>query len=111
MRKLIAFVAAVIMPMLVSPVTTARSQTAHSPPGSTVSVSEIDNAMDQNLAEQISRAWIEGKDVSGAVALPVRGENAVIQGNPQRARQYFEAAEHELTVLQSSPVRSPSASE
>jgi hypothetical protein len=67
--------------------------------------------MDQNLAEQISRAWIAGKDVTGAVSLQIKGENAVIQGNPQDARQYFEDAEHELTTLQSTPVHSPSASE
>jgi len=42
--------------------------------------------MDQALAQQISQAWSEGKDVSDAVAFQVKGEIADTQGNLQQAQ-------------------------
>ncbi len=91
--------------------TAARGQTAPSSAvGSTVSATQIANAMDQDLAQKISQAWSEGKDANGAVAFQENGEMALSAGNPQQARQYFEAAEHELTGLQPSPVGAPSSS-
>jgi hypothetical protein len=65
--------------------------------------------MDQDLAQQISQAWSEGKDASDAVSFQVKGEIAQSQGNPQQARRYFEAAEHELTALRPSPAGVPSS--
>lgn len=81
--------------MLVSSATAARAQTAPS----TMSVTESDNAIDERLAHEISQAWSGGMDVSDAVEFQVTGENALSQGDPQKARYYFEAAEHGLMVL------------
>jgi hypothetical protein len=66
---------------------------------SVVSASESTNTMDQELAQKISQAWSEGKDASGAAAFQENGEIALSEGNPQQARRYFEAAEHELARL------------
>jgi hypothetical protein len=96
--------------MLACSATTARSQTAPAVAGSTISATQSDDAMDQDLAEEISQAWSEGKDASGAVDFQVKGEIALSQGNPQQARRYFRAAEHELTVLRPSPAGAPSGS-
>ncbi len=110
MNYLTLFAAGGMALMLASSATSARGQTASSGVGSTVSATQSADAMDQDLAQQISQAWSEGKDVSGAVAFQVKGEIAHSQGNPQQARRYFEAAEHELTVLRPSPVGAPSSS-
>ena len=67
---------------------------------STFSATNSTDAMDLDLAQQISQASSEGKDASGAVGFQVKGEIPLSHGNPQQARRYFEAAEHELTVLQ-----------
>jgi hypothetical protein len=104
MNQLKAFVAGGIALLLVGSAAAAPAQTAPS----MIGVSENDNAIDERLALQISQAWIGGKDVSDAVQFQVMGENALSQGDPQRARHYFEAAEHELTVLQPSPAGAPS---
>ncbi len=71
------------------------------PQGNTseVSATESTNTMDQELAQKISQAWSEGKDASGAAAFQENGEIALSEGNPQQARRYFEAAEHELARL------------
>jgi hypothetical protein len=103
-KPLKAFVAGSVALMLAISATTARAQTV----SSTTSVTESDDAVDERLAYQISQAWIGGKDVSDAVEFQVKGENALSQGDPQQARHYFEAAEHELTVLKASPVGAPS---
>ena len=44
-------------------------------------------------------------------AFQVKGEIALSQGNPQQARRDFEAAEHELTVLQPGPAGATSSSD
>jgi hypothetical protein len=95
--------------MLACSATAARGQMAPSVVESTVSATQND-AMDQDLAQQISQASSEGKDVSNAVAFQLKGEIAHSQGNPQQAKRYFEAAEHEMTVLRPSPVGAPSSS-
>ena len=96
--------------MLANSATGAWAQTAQPIIGSTAGAIQSDDAIDQELAEQISHAWLAGKDVSGAVAFQVKGENALTQGNPQQARRYFEAAQHELKALRPSPVGAPYSS-
>jgi hypothetical protein len=68
---------------------------------------ESADTMDMDLSHQISQAWSEGKDASGAVAFQENGEIAMNSGNSQQARSYFEAAEHELGRLHPSPVSAP----
>jgi hypothetical protein len=80
-----AFAAGAMMLMFACSATVAWSQTAPSAVGSTISASQSTDAMDQDLAQKISQAWSEGKDVSGAVTFQVKGEIALIQGNPQQA--------------------------
>jgi len=102
MNKLTAFAAGSVGLMLASSATVTRGQTAPSLARSAVSASADDHTMDQNLAQQISQAWIRGKDVTDAVTFQVEGENALIRGDPQQARHYFEAAEHKLAVVRPS---------
>jgi hypothetical protein len=90
--------------------TAAWGQIAPQNTGSVVSTSESAAALDQNVAQKISQAWAEGKDASGAVAFQENGEIAMSEGNPQQARHYFDAAEHELSNLKPSSVGSPSTS-
>ena len=97
--------------MLAISATAARGQTVPSGGGSTFSATNSADAMDLDLAQQISQASSEGKDASGAVAFQVKGEIALSQGNPQQARRCFEAAEHELTVLQPGPAGATSSSD
>ena len=104
------FAAGAMALMLACSATATRGQTAPSVVESTVSATQSDDAMDQDLAQQISQASSEGKDVSNAVAFQLKGEIAHSQGNPQQAKRYFEAAEHELTVLRPSPAGAPSSS-
>ena len=105
-----AFAAGATALMLACSATAAGGQTAPSVVESTVSATQSDDAMDQDLAQQISQASSEGKDVSNAVAFQLKGEIAHSQGNPLQAKRYFEAAEHELTVLRPSPAGAPSSS-
>jgi predicted negative regulator of RcsB-dependent stress response len=72
--------------------------------GSVVSTQESTDGMDQQLAYDISHAWAENEDASGAVAFQENGEIALSQGDKQRARRNFEAAEKELAHLKPSPV-------
>ena len=109
MNYLKAFAAGGIALMLASSATAASGQTAPSGVGSMASITQSDDAMDQDLARQISQASSEGKDVSSAVEFQLKGEIAHSQGNPQQARRYFEAAERELTVLRPSPAGAPSS--
>jgi hypothetical protein len=97
-----AVVAGSLMLMLVNSATVTLAQTASSPQEPTLSVTESDNAMDLNLAWEISWAWIRGQDFNAALTFQIKGE-ALIQRDPQRARHYFEAAEHEVTVLRPNP--------
>jgi hypothetical protein len=78
--------------------------------GSVVSASQSADAMDQQLAYNISRAWSENEDASGAVAFQENGEIALSQGDQQQARHYFEAAEKELAQLKRSPIGATSSS-
>ena len=110
MNHLREFAAGTVALMLGSLATAVRAQTAPSPLNSVVLI-EADDAMDLQLAKQISEAWTQGKDVTAAVAFQVKGENALSQGDPLEASRYFEAAEHELTVLRPIPLGAPSASE
>jgi len=75
--------------MLANSATGAWAQTAQPIIGSTAGAIQSDDAIDQELAEQISHAWLAGKDVSGAVAFQVKGENALTQGNPQQLEALF----------------------
>jgi hypothetical protein len=104
MNQLKVFAAGSIALMLVSSAAAARAQTATSMIGAT----ESDNAIDERLAYQISQAEIGGKDVSDAVEFQLKGEIALSQGNALQARHYFEAAEHQLTVLRPSAAGAPS---
>jgi hypothetical protein len=111
MNYLKTFAAGSMALMLAISATAARGQTAPSSGvGSTVSATQIADAMDQEVAQKISQAWSEGKDANAAVAFQENGEIALSEGNPQQARRCFEAAEHELTGLQLSPVGAPSSS-
>jgi hypothetical protein len=60
---------------------------------------ENGDTMDMNLTRQISDAWSEGKDASGAVAFQENGEIALSSGDTQQAKRDFEAAERELGRL------------
>jgi hypothetical protein len=70
----------------------------------------VENAdtMDMELARQISQAWSEGKDASGALAFQENGEIALSAGHVQQATNDFEAAEQELGRLQPTRVSAPS---
>ena len=68
------FAAGAMALMLACSATAARGQTAPSVVESTVSATQSDDAMDQDLAQQISLAASEGKDVSNAVAFQLKGE-------------------------------------
>jgi hypothetical protein len=89
--------------LIMSSATVTLAQTASSLEDPTISVTENDNAMDLNLAQQISDAWIRGRDVTAAVTFQIKGETALIQGDPRLASHYFDAAEHELTVPHPNP--------
>ena len=67
--------------------------------GSIISTQDSTDNMDQQLAYDISRAWAENEDASGAVALQNNGETALSQGDKHQARIDFEAAEKELAHL------------
>jgi hypothetical protein len=75
------------------------AQTAPQNASLTVSSTQSVDTMDQDVAQKISQAWSEGKDASGAVAFQENGEIALSEGNQQRARHYFAAAERELAGL------------
>jgi hypothetical protein len=64
-NRLRAFAAGIIAVML-APTAVAWTQTGPSFAGSMVGVTEIDNTMDERLAEQISQASIGGKVMSAA---------------------------------------------
>ncbi len=79
--------------------------------GSAVNASDRVDAMDQKLSYDISRAWSENEDASGAVAFQENGEVALSEGDQQRARGYFEAAEKELAHLKPSPTAASSSAQ
>jgi hypothetical protein len=78
---------------------TAWGQTMQRNAGSMVNTTESASDMDMSLAHQISQAWAENKDASGAVAFQENGEIALSSGNEQLARHYFEQAEQNLAQL------------
>jgi hypothetical protein len=56
--------------------------------------------MDQNVSREIKQAWSEGKNATLAMSFQENGEIAMAEGKGTEGRQYFQAAEHELTTLQ-----------
>jgi hypothetical protein len=102
-NKFGAVVSGSLVLLLMSSATATLAQTASSLEDPTISITESDNAMDLSLARKISQAWIRNQDVSAALNFQIKGETALIQGDPQQARHYFDAAEHELTVLRPNP--------
>jgi hypothetical protein len=97
--------ALVLATSLMSPAAVAWSQTA-SQPGA--GGAESTGNLDVDLSQKIGQAWSEDKDASGAVAFEENGEIALREGNKEEARRDFEAGEHELNGLRSSPVGEPS---
>jgi len=64
------------------------------------SMNDSASLMDQNLSREIKQAWSEGKNATLAMSFQENGEIALGEGKEQQARQYFQAAEHELGTLQ-----------
>jgi hypothetical protein len=62
------------------------------------------SAMDQQVSRKITQAWSEGKDASGAAAFQENGEIALIEGNKQQARHYFEQALANLGAIEAPTV-------
>jgi hypothetical protein len=58
------------------------------------------SAMDQHVSHEITQAWSEGKDASGAAAFQENGEIALGEGKQQQARQYFEKALANLGAIE-----------
>src|SRR5260221_14355192 len=56
--------------------------------------------MDQNVSREIKQAWSEGKNATLDMSFQENGEIAISEGKGKEARQYFQAAEQELTTLQ-----------
>jgi hypothetical protein len=64
------------------------------------STNDTASQMDQNLSREIKQAWSQGKNATLAMSFQENGEIALGEGKEQQARQYFQAAEHELGTLQ-----------
>jgi hypothetical protein len=64
------------------------------------SMNDSASQMDQNLSHEIKQAWSEGKNATLAMSFQENGEIALEEGKEQQARQYFQAAERELSTLQ-----------
>jgi hypothetical protein len=64
------------------------------------STNDTASQMDQNLSREIKQAWSQGKNATLAMSFQENGEIALGEGKEQQARQYFQAAEHELETLQ-----------
>jgi hypothetical protein len=64
------------------------------------SMNDRASQMDQNLSREIKQAWSQGKNATLAMSFQENGEIALGEGKEQQARQYFQAAEHELGTLQ-----------
>ena len=64
---------------------------------------ESASVMDQNLSQNIKRAWSEGKNATAAMAFQENGEIGMSEGKDREAKQYFGRAERELATLQSDP--------
>jgi hypothetical protein len=78
------------------PATRALAQATTPGTATTVSATQSADQMDEDLARQISEAWSQGKDASGAVAFQENGEIAMSEGNDAQAQRDFQAAEQEL---------------
>jgi hypothetical protein len=60
-------------------------------------------AMSQDLTERISKAKLQGADVSVAETERAQGERAIQQGNDHEALRHFQAGEQALGRSQSAP--------
>ncbi len=89
----------------------AWGQVMQSNSGSMVNTVETASDMDMSLAREISQAWAENKDASGAVAFQENGEIALSNGNEQLARHYFELARQNLAQLKPVPLPAPVTAE
>ena len=72
------------------------------------SMNDSASQMDQNLSREIKQAWAQGKNATLAMSFQENGEIALGEGKEQQARQYFQAAEHELGTLQPAHSRNTS---
>ena len=64
------------------------------------SVQDSASLMDQKVSREIKQAWSDGKNATLAMSFQENGEIAMSEGKEKEARQYFQAAEQELTTLQ-----------
>lgn len=105
--------AGIALMLVTAPVfsTVARGQMAPRDSGTVIAASRTASDMDETLAREISQAWAENKDASGAVAFQENGEIAQSQGNDHQAIRYFQDAEHELGNLKPTALGAQSSAE